>query len=47
MNFLTLLQQLLGNCSGGTCQAATQAAQTATGLPNILTMLCRLFGIGC
>lgn len=56
MDILTSLMQLFGNCAGSTCagqaaQAAAPAAEAATtamgGLSGLITLLCRLFGIGC
>ena len=57
MDILTTLLQLFGgNCAGGTCaaqaaQAAAPVAEAATtalgGLSGLITLLCKLFGIGC
>ena len=55
MDILTSLMQLFGNCAGSTCagqaaQAAAPAAEAATamgGFSGLITLLCRLFGIGC
>ena len=55
MDILTSLLQMFGNCAGGTCAApAAQAASAATttasalgGFSGLMSLLCKLFGIGC
>ena len=54
MDILTSLMQLFGNCAGNTCagqaaQAATPAVEAASalGASGLMSLLCKLFGIGC
>ena len=54
MDILTTLMQLFGNCAGGTCGQAAQAAAPVTetvsnlgGFSGLMGLLCQLFGIGC
>jgi len=55
MDILTTLLQLFGGCAGGACpggaaQAAApviEAAGATGGISGIISLLCRLFGLGC